>query len=79
MSREQEQIQLINDLVEIRKAHKLTQNQVAKAMGVHLTMVQRIENKKTDERTLGTLFKYAEAVGASIALEAYDKKGLIEV
>lgn len=62
---------LINDLISLRHKAGLTQRQVADKMGVHLTMVQRIENKKTDERTLGTLFKYAEAVGAGVDLSAY--------
>lgn len=70
MSR-QSQETLINDLITLRKKAGLTQRQVAEKMGVHLTMVQRVENRKTDERTLGTLFKYADAVGARIDLNAY--------
>lgn len=70
MSRKSQEA-LIQELIDLRHEAGLTQRQVAEKMGVHLTMVQRIENKKTDERTLGTLFKYAEAVGARINLEAY--------
>lgn len=62
---------LIQELIDLRHEAGLTQRQVAEKMGVHLTMVQRIENRKTDERTLGTLFKYAEAVGARVDLNAY--------
>ena len=73
MARDEQQTNLINDLITARKKAKLTQSEVATKMGVHLTMVQRIENKKTDERTLGTLDKYAEAVGADIQLSAQSR------
>ena len=73
MARDEQQTNLINDLITARKKAKLTQSEVATKMGVHLTMVQRIENKKTDERTLGTLYKYAEAVGADIQLSAQSR------
>lgn len=70
MSRKSQEA-LIQELIDLRHKAGLTQRQVAEKMGVHLTMVQRIENRKTDERTLGTLFKYAEAVGARVDLNAY--------
>lgn len=61
---------LVNELVKLRQDAGLTQREVAERMGVHLTMVQRIENRKKDERTLGTLIKYADAINAELDLHA---------
>jgi DNA-binding XRE family transcriptional regulator len=56
-------------LVEARKAAGLTQDQVAKRLGVSQAQVARIEKQGYDAYTLNTLRRYVEALGDDFTLE----------
>lgn len=56
-------------LVEARKAAGLTQEQVAKRLGVSQAQVARIEKQGYDAYTLNTLRRYVEALGDEFSLE----------
>ena len=57
---------LMHRLVEARIKRKLTQAQVATAMGIHQPAVVRIE-RKPQSVSLGRLLKYAHVVGIDLA------------
>ncbi len=56
-------------LVEARQIAGLTQEEVAKRMGVSQAQVARIEKKGYDAYTLRTLRRYLEALGDQFTLE----------
>jgi transcriptional regulator with XRE-family HTH domain len=56
---------LVDRLVEIRKAGRMSQQDVADAMGISQSAVARIESGARDPR-LSTLRRYAHAVGALV-------------
>lgn len=61
-------VQLIGKLIELRKAHKLTQEQFAELCGVKRSFIARIECNKERSMTIETLIKLADAVGCQVAL-----------
>ena len=65
-----------NKIAEIRKKLGLTQDQVAKRMGIDQTTVVRIENGDY-AITLTKLVRYAEALGVEINLKLPSKDGNI--
>jgi DNA-binding XRE family transcriptional regulator len=62
-------------LAEIRKAHSLTQEQVAREMGVQQTRVSQIERGEIDRSEISTLRAYIEALGGHLELIADFGKG----
>lgn len=62
---------LLSDLVEIRKAHNLTQAVVAERMGVSQSAVAQMERYDANP-TLSTLTRYALAVGARMEHRVID-------
>jgi len=56
-------------LVEARQAAGLTQEEVAKRLGVSQAQVARIEKRGYDSYTLNTLRRYVEALGSEFSLE----------
>ncbi|QCJ70717.1 XRE family transcriptional regulator [Providencia heimbachae] len=63
---------LIYDLKSARIAKKLTQSQVADRMHTQKQNVSRLEQGEFDPK-LGTLLKYAEAVGGRITVDFSQK------
>ncbi|MEX0423606.1 helix-turn-helix transcriptional regulator [Providencia rettgeri] len=59
---------LINQLKKARLANNLTQMQIAEKMQTQKQNVSRLEKAQFDPK-LGTLLKYAEAVGMRITLD----------
>ncbi|ENU1227376.1 MULTISPECIES: helix-turn-helix transcriptional regulator [Providencia] len=59
---------LINQLKKARLANNLTQMQIAERMQTQKQNVSRLEKAQFDPK-LGTLLKYAEAVGMRITLD----------
>ena len=57
-------------LVEARIAVGLTQDEVARRMGVTQSQVSRIEKAGYDAYTLNTLRRYAKALGEGFTIEA---------
>lgn len=57
------------ELAEIRKKAGLTQTQVADNMGVSQTRVSEIENGQTASVRVGTLQRYAAALGGRLHVE----------
>lgn len=53
-------------LAEIRKAHSLTQQDVARAMGVTQSRVSRIESGDIARSELSTLAAYVRALGGEV-------------
>lgn len=56
-------------LVEARMAAGLTQEEVARRLGVSQAQVARVEKRGYDAYTLNTLRKYVKALGEGFALE----------
>ena len=56
-------------LVEARQHARLTQQQVAKRLGVSQAQVARIEKRGYDAYTLNTLRRYVQALGEGFILE----------
>ncbi|MEQ5571638.1 helix-turn-helix transcriptional regulator [Providencia huaxiensis] len=63
---------LINQLKKARLANNLTQIQIAEKMQTQKQNVSRLEKAQFDPK-LGTLLKYAEAVGMRITLDFSSK------
>jgi len=57
---------LMHRLIEARVKRKLTQAQVASAMGIHQPAVVRIESKP-ESASLGRLLRYAHVVGVNLS------------
>lgn len=53
-------------LVALRKANRLSQQQVADRMGTAQSAVSELENGTGGETRVSTLARYAEAVGAEL-------------
>lgn len=68
------QRQLMDQLVDLRKKHRLSQPEVARRMGVHQSSVARIEAYDSNP-TFSTLRRYALAIEARLRLEAYTDDG----
>jgi DNA-binding XRE family transcriptional regulator len=56
-------------LVEARQAAGLTQEELAKRLGVSQAQVARIEKRGYDSYTVNTLRRYVEALGSEFSLE----------
>ncbi|MDK3108113.1 helix-turn-helix transcriptional regulator [Providencia rettgeri] len=67
---------LINQLKKARLANNLTQMQIAEKMQTQKQNVSRLEKAQFDPK-LGTLLKYAEAVGLSLTLDFPSKPWII--
>ncbi|EPJ8535835.1 helix-turn-helix transcriptional regulator [Providencia rettgeri] len=63
---------LINQLKKARLANNLTQMQIAEKMQTQKQNVSRLEKAQFDPK-LGTLLKYAEAVGLRLTLDLPSK------
>ena len=61
------EFELIDELLKARSEAKMTQAQVAKAMGVKQSAVARIESENLDMK-YSTLVNYLNAVGKRIAI-----------
>lgn len=66
---ESRQLELWLQLVEARQAAGLTQEQLAKRMGVSQAQVARIEKRGYDSHSLHTLRRYVSALGDDFTLE----------
>lgn len=53
-------------LKEAREAHKMTQEELAKASGVSRATICNLEKDKADNVTVKTLTKLAEALGMTV-------------
>jgi DNA-binding XRE family transcriptional regulator len=62
-----DEIRAIRLMTQIRKAARVTQEEIAAKMGTQKSNISRLENGKTDPR-LSTLFSYARAQGVEIEL-----------
>ncbi len=68
---EQDHWQMVDELINIRKKHKLSQAEVATRMGVTQPTVSEFESDDSNP-TLGTIRRYAMAVGARLRTEVID-------
>lgn len=66
---EAERSELWLQLVEARQAARLTQDELAKRLGVSQAQVARIEKRGYDAYTLNSLRRYVEALEAGFKLE----------
>lgn len=66
---ESAKMELWLQLAEARQAAGLTQNEMAKRLGVSQAQVARIEKRGYDAYTLNTLRRYVQALGKEYALE----------
>ncbi|MFK5257428.1 helix-turn-helix domain-containing protein [Propionibacterium freudenreichii] len=62
---------MLDKLIEIRKTHHLSQADVAERMGVSQPAVSQLESDDSNPR-LGTVRRYAHAVGALLRTEVID-------
>ena len=67
-------VRLRNELVDKRVRRGLTQRDMAKLMGVNQSRVCRFEDKPDDDLDLGTLRRYAAALGFHMTLHFADEK-----
>lgn len=68
----EEEFALIASLIKARKIARKTQQEVANKMHTSQSMVARIENSFNEKRnspTLGTIRKYARAVGCKLTIK----------
>jgi len=68
----EEEFALIAELIKARKRAHKTQQEVAKCMSTSQAMIARIENSFCEKRnspTLGTVRKYARAVGCRLSIK----------
>lgn len=68
------QRQLMDQLVDLREKHGLSQAEVARRMGVHQSSVARFEAYDSNP-TFSTLRRYALAIEARLRLEAFTDNG----
>lgn len=66
---------LLDDLVEIRNKHDISQKELADRMGVSQSAVSQMERYDANP-TLSTIERYAIAVGARIAITAFPDPSL---
>ena len=64
-------------LVEARMDAGLTQDQMAKRLGVSQAQVARIEKRGYDAYTLKTLHRYVDAIGGGLAVEVRLVRGSV--
>lgn len=68
---EQDHWQLVDELIKLRKKHKLSQAEVATRMGVTQPTVSEFESDDSNP-TLSTIRRYAMAVGARLKTTIID-------
>lgn len=64
---------LVSDLVAVRRAHGLTQTEIAARMGTSQSAVARLEGGDLDVR-LSTLERYAAALGHAVDWQVRPKQ-----
>jgi len=73
LAREVEEIvsemRLEEDLAALRERRKLTQSQVAKLIGTSQPYVAKLESGRIKNLGVGTLVKYAQALGATVSVQ----------
>lgn len=73
LAREVEEIlsemRLEQDLAALREKRKLTQRQVAKLLGTSQPYVAKLESGRVKNLGVGTLVKYARALGATVSVQ----------
>jgi predicted XRE-type DNA-binding protein len=57
------------DLAALREKRKLTQRQVAKLIGASQPYVAKLESGRVKNLGVGTLVKYAQALGATVTVQ----------
>lgn len=62
-----DEFRILRLLMDMRRAARVTQEELAAKMGTQKSNISRLENGKTDPR-LSTLFSYARALGVEIEL-----------
>jgi len=62
-------MRLEQDLAALREKRKLTQRQVAKLLGTSQPYVAKLESGRVKNLGLGTLVKYARALGATVSVQ----------
>ena len=66
-------VKRISKIAEVRRAHEMTQAQLAKVSGVHRVTIARYESGATSP-TIRSLEKLAEAMGVPVS-DLIDRKG----
>ncbi len=64
---------VVEQLVNFRKQKKMTQQDIAKKLGVSQQQVAKIE-KQNNSPTLTVITKYADALDLKLDIKVYDKK-----
>lgn len=63
------EMRLEDDLAALREKRKLTQRQVAKLIGTSQPYVAKLESGRIKNLGVGTLVKYARALGATVSVQ----------
>lgn len=63
------EMRLEQDLAALREKRKLTQRQVARRLGTSQPYVAKLESGRVKNLGVGTLVKYAHALGATVSIE----------
>ena len=63
------EMRLEQDLAALREKRKLTQRQVAKLLGTSQPYVAKLESGRVKNLGVGTLVKYAQALGATVSVQ----------
>ena len=63
------EMRLEQDLAALREKRKLTQRQVAKLLGTSQPYVAKLESGRVKNIGVGTLVKYAQALGATVSVQ----------
>lgn len=63
------EMRLEQDLAALREKRKLTQKQVAKLLGTSQPYVAKLESGRVRNVGVGTLVKYAQALGATVSVQ----------
>lgn len=67
----QQRRRLFDDLIAIREKRKITQTQVADAIGIHRSGISKFEaDIEGSNPTMEVILRYAHAVGANLSLRA---------
>ena len=64
---------LVDEMVELRKQKRMTQQDIANATGMKRANVARVEGKKFTP-TIDVLMRYAECLGMEVELSLVEKK-----
>lgn len=69
-----QRLKVITQIVELREKLGLTQNELAKRMGVSQPLVARIENDDASNLSLETLIKVVDALNGEIEIKIHPTK-----